>query len=50
MSHGPSSETKHPIVGQTRLVYLKAVVTNPNIIVGDYTYYDEAARPEDFEC
>ncbi len=49
MAYGPSPETKHPIAGQTRLVYLKAVVTNPNITVGDYTYYDDADRPEDFE-
>ncbi|MGB3613707.1 MAG: CatB-related O-acetyltransferase, partial [Elainellaceae cyanobacterium] len=49
MAYGPSPETKHPITGQTRLVYLKAVVTNPNILVGDYTYYDDADRPEDFE-
>lgn len=49
MACGPSPETKHPIDGQKRLVYLKAIVTNPNIIVGDYTYYDDPDRPEDFE-
>jgi hypothetical protein len=29
-----------------RLCFLKNIVTNPNIIVGDYTYYDD---PEDVE-
>ncbi len=31
-------------------VYLKSVITNPNIIVGDYTMYNDFERnPEDFE-
>ena len=30
-------------------VFLKNVITAPNIIVGDYTYYDDADDPEDFE-
>lgn len=30
--------------------YIKSVVTNPNIIVGDYSYYDDADEgPESFE-
>ncbi len=49
MSTGPSPDTRHPIAGQTRLVYLKNIVTNPNIIVGDYTYYDDFDNPENFE-
>lgn len=49
MANGPSPNTRYPIPGQTRLVYLKTVVTNPNIIVGDYTYYDDVENPEDFE-
>ncbi len=49
MTYGPSPDTKYPIDGQTRLVYLKTIVTNPNIIVGDYTYYDDFERPENFE-
>jgi virginiamycin A acetyltransferase len=49
MSIGPSPHTRHPINGQTRLVYLKNVVTNPNILVGDYTYYDDFDNPENFE-
>ena len=49
MTYVPSPDTKYPIDGQTRLVYLKTIVTNPNIIVGDYTYYDDFERPENFE-
>ncbi|BAW95611.1 acetyltransferase [[Synechococcus] sp. NIES-970] len=49
MTYGPSPDTRHPIRGQTRLVYLKTIVTNPNIIVGDYTYYDDFENPENFE-
>ena len=49
MSYGPSPNTKHPITGQSRLVYLKNILTNPNIIVGDYTYYDDFENPENFE-
>lgn len=30
-------------------VFLKNVVSAPNIFVGDYTYYDSAEHPEDFE-
>jgi virginiamycin A acetyltransferase len=49
MSHGPSPHTKYPLTNQTRLVYLKNIVKNPNIIVGDYTYYDDFENPENFE-
>jgi len=49
MSHGPLPDTRYPIAGQTRLVYLKTIITNPNILVGDYTYYDDFENPENFE-
>lgn len=49
MTYGPSPQTRHPIPGQTRLVYLNTILTNPNIIVGDYTYYDDFENPETFE-
>lgn len=47
--HGPDPATRHPITGQTRLVYLENILTNPNIVVGDYTYYDDFENPENFE-
>lgn len=46
---GPSPDAKYPMPGQTRLVYLKNIITNPNITVGDYTYYDDFENPENFE-
>ncbi|QIZ69459.1 CatB-related O-acetyltransferase [Oxynema aestuarii] len=49
MTYGPSPARKYPLPGQTRLVYLKNIITNPNIIVGDYTYYDDFENPENFE-
>jgi len=49
MSNGPSPYARYPLTNQTRLVYLKNIVKNPNIIVGDYTYYDDFDNPENFE-
>lgn len=49
MSNSPSPDQKYPIPDQTRLVYLKNIIKNPNIIVGDYTYYDDFDNPEHFE-
>ncbi|MBV5257818.1 CatB-related O-acetyltransferase [Synechococcus moorigangaii CMS01] len=49
MTHGPDPATRYPIPGQTRLAYLKNIIQNTNIIVGDYTYYDDFENPENFE-
>jgi len=49
MCNGPSAHARYPLTNQTRLVYLKNIVKNPNIIVGDYTYYDDFENPENFE-
>lgn len=32
-----------------RTIFLKKIITNPNIIVGDYTYYDDPVDPHRFE-
>lgn len=32
---------KFPMEGITRLCFLKNIVNNPSIIIGDYTYYDD---------
>ncbi|WP_407863698.1 CatB-related O-acetyltransferase [Phyllobacterium phragmitis] len=45
----PDPDTIHPMPGQTRCGFLKNLVTRPNIIVGDYSYYDDPAGPERFE-
>ncbi|EAW36071.1 CatB-related O-acetyltransferase [Lyngbya sp. PCC 8106] len=49
MNNGPSPNQQYPLPNQTRLVYLKNIIKNPNIIVGDYTYYDDFENPENFE-
>jgi len=35
--------------GFPQVCYIKNTVTNPNIVIGDYTYYDDPENPEDFE-
>ncbi len=35
---------------QPRLAYLKNHITRPNIVVGDYTYYDDPGGVENFEA
>ena len=37
----PDPTVVHPIAGQDRVVFLKPLITSPNIEVGDYTYYDD---------
>lgn len=37
----PDPNTTFPLPGSDRVCFLKNIVTNPNIIVGDYTYYDD---------
>lgn len=46
---GPDPLTPHPMPGHPRVGFLKAFVTRPNIVVGDYTYYDDPEGPEHFQ-
>lgn len=46
---GPNKDIKFPIENYDRLCFLKNVVKNPNITVGDYTYYDDFEDVENFE-
>jgi virginiamycin A acetyltransferase len=39
----------YPIEGVTRTCYLKNIITSPQIIVGDYTYYDDPVDIYNFE-
>lgn len=39
----------HPIAGQSRMVFLKNVITLPNIEVGDFTYFDDPEDPTLFQ-
>ncbi len=45
----PDKNIKFPLPHYDRLCFLKNVVTNPNIIVGDYTYYDDFETVDNFE-
>lgn len=47
--NGPKPTEKHPMKGFDQVCFIKNTVTNPNIIVGDYTYYDDPSDSEGFE-
>lgn len=47
--NGPSPDNKHPMQGFPQVCFIKNTITNPNIIVGDYTYYDDPEDSENFE-
>ena len=42
-------ELLYPLPGHPRMVFLKNAITAPNIIVGDYTYYDDPDDPKRFQ-
>lgn len=46
---GPSPDNKHPMEGFPQVCFIKNTVSNPDIIIGDYTYYDDPVDSEDFE-
>lgn len=47
--NGPSPHEKHPMAGFPQVCFIKNTVTNPNILIGDYTYYDDPEDSENFE-
>jgi virginiamycin A acetyltransferase len=49
MSPIPNPETLHPVAGHPRVVFLKPLIQSPNIVVGDYSYYDDPDDPTAFE-
>ncbi|MEP6574012.1 MAG: CatB-related O-acetyltransferase, partial [Gemmatimonadota bacterium] len=50
MPIGPDPATRFPLPGIDRLGFLKNFISRPNIIVGDYTYYDDPRGPAQFEA
>lgn len=46
---GPSPSSKHPMEGFPQVCFIKNSVVNPNIIIGNYTYYDDPEDSENFE-
>lgn len=49
MADAPDPLRAHPVPGHDRVAFLQAVVTDPRIVVGDYTYYDDPDGPEHFQ-
>ncbi len=47
--NGPDPLDPHPMPGFPQVGFLKPLITSPNILVGDYTYYDDPEGPEHFE-
>jgi virginiamycin A acetyltransferase len=46
---GPDPNRPYPMADQRRVCFIKNFVRSPNIIVGDYSYYDDPVDPEGFE-
>ena len=47
--HGPNPRTPHPMAGFEQVCYIKNSISNPQIEIGDYTYYDDPIDSENFE-
>lgn len=47
--NGPDPFDPHPLPGFPQVCFIKNTVTNPNIVIGDYTYYDDPDGAENFE-
>ena len=49
ISNRPDPNAVFPNPNLPRLCFIKNVVTNPRIIIGDYTYYDDVDGADQFE-
>ena len=47
--NGPNPSNPHPMDGFPQVCFIKNTVRNPNIVVGDYSYYDDPEDAENFE-
>ncbi|RQO53498.1 Vat family streptogramin A O-acetyltransferase [Paucibacter sp. KBW04] len=47
--NGPDPKNPHPMQGFPQVCFIKNTVKNPNILVGDYSYYDDPEDSADFE-
>lgn len=45
----PDKNTRFPLSNYQNLVFLKNIISKPNIIVGDFTYYDDFDDVNNFE-
>lgn len=49
MKNIPNPQAIYPRKNDTSTCYLKNIVTNPNITVGDFTFYNDFDDPREFE-
>jgi len=47
--NGPNPNTVFPLKNYDRLCFLKNIIKNPNIEIGDFTYYDDFEDVHNFE-
>ncbi len=47
--YGANPKDKHPMKGFPQICFIQNTVSNPNILIGDYTYYDDLEDSENFE-
>lgn len=47
--NGPNPNTIFPLENYDRLCFLKNIIKNPNIEIGDFTYYDDFEDVHNFE-
>lgn len=47
---GPNPNAAFPNPNNPGVCFIKNVITRPNILVGDYTYYSDDDHPENFEA
>ncbi|WP_437614239.1 CatB-related O-acetyltransferase [Erwinia sp. V71] len=47
--HGPNPADPYPMAGLPQVCYLKNRINNPQIVIGDYSYYDDPEGVENFE-
>lgn len=47
---GPNPDSIYPNPAIRQVVFIKNVITRPNISVGTYTYYDDPEGAENFEA
>jgi virginiamycin A acetyltransferase len=45
----PNKDIKFPLENYDKLCFLKNIIKNSNIIIGDYTYYDDFENVKNFE-
>lgn len=47
--HGPDPRNPHPMAGFPQVCFIRNTVSNPQIEIGEYTYYDDPEDSENFE-